>query len=290
MLVFSRWCQVDDICLVNNYERLQQPCSVLEKSKITQQKAIQAECVTAMAAMDPSSVDVVVTSPPYNLCIDYGSYSDNLPYETYLSWFEEIMVNIKRVLKDNGSLFLNVGSSCKQPWISTDVASQARKHLTLQNHITWVKSVSIGERTHGHFKPINSKRFLNNTHEDIWHFTKQGTTPLNRLAIGVPYTHAPNITRFSGDNIRCTGNTWHIPYKTIHSQNLHPAGFPIQLPTNCILLHGTDKISLILDPFCGTGTTLLAAQKLNLNALGFDIDQTYVDIAQELLAGNRALY
>src|SRR3546814_4183417 len=83
---------------------------------------------------------------------------------------------------DLGSFFLNVGGTSCDPWIAMDVASAFRDIFVLQNHIAWVKSVSIGEDTVGHFKPITSRRYLNNNHEAVFHFTRTGDVEVDRLA------------------------------------------------------------------------------------------------------------
>ncbi|MGH9991083.1 MAG: DNA methyltransferase, partial [Nitrososphaera sp.] len=64
------------------------------------------------------SVDVVVTSPPYNIGINYGSYSDALPREQYLSWMEAVGSAVRRALADDGSFFLNIGNKPKDQWIA----------------------------------------------------------------------------------------------------------------------------------------------------------------------------
>jgi site-specific DNA-methyltransferase (adenine-specific) len=97
-----------------------------------------------------SSVDVVVTSPPYNIGIQYTSYNDHKPRTTYLAWLAEIGRLLHQVLRPGGSFFLNVGGSSSDPWVAMDVAASFRDVFVLQNHITWVKSVSIGDDTVGH--------------------------------------------------------------------------------------------------------------------------------------------
>ena len=91
----------------------------------------------------------------------------------------------------------------------------------------------------GHYKPINSPRFVNDCHEFIFHFTPAGRTPLDRRAIGVPYQDASNIARWQtgGSNLRCRGNTWFIPYETIQNRDKdrpHPATFPPRVPEYCV--------------------------------------------------------
>ncbi len=171
-------------------------------------KIHQMNCVDGMQLLDPKSVDVIVTSPPYNLGIDYNTYQDDKPRIEYLDWMEIVAKESKRILKDNGSFFLNVGGSLKDPWIPIDVAERFRKHFILQNTIHWIKSIAIpkedaGVSTNlkediavGHYKPINSQRFHHDCHEYIWHFTKNGDVELNKVAVGVPYQDKTNINKY----------------------------------------------------------------------------------------------
>jgi site-specific DNA-methyltransferase (adenine-specific) len=74
--------------------------------------------------LQDKSVDVVVTSPPYNIGVDYdGVYNDNKPESQYLAWIERVGFEIKRVLKDNGSFFINIRSTPTNPWKAMDVAN-----------------------------------------------------------------------------------------------------------------------------------------------------------------------
>lgn len=239
-----------------------------------------------MKQLDAESIDVVVTSPPYNLGIDYHRYDDRRPNQDYLDWLVTVGEAVKRVLKADGSFFLNVGSTNANPWVSLEVAAAMRQIFALQNHILWIKSVSIREDTVGHFKPISSYRYLNQNHESIFHFTHKGTVPVDRLAIGVPYTDKTNIARRGhAQDRRCAGNVWFIPYKTVQSKSQkfnHPAGFPIDLPERCIKLHGVNK-AVVLDPMMGAGTTLVAAARQGCIGIGIDIDDVYVEAATKRL-------
>lgn len=243
------------------------------------------DCIEFMKNQKESIFDIIMTSPPYNLDIKYEKYKDNKPRDKYLLWIKEVFTESKRILKNNGSLFLNMGCSNKDPWIAIDVANTLRNIFVLQNQIMWIKSISIDNTTHGHFKPINSKRFINHTYEYIFQFTKTGNVSINRLAIGVPYSDKSNIKRWSKkSDIRCRGNCWMIPYKTIQNKlekGNHPATYPIELVEWCIKLHGFNKDSIIYDPFLGTGTTLLAAKNLGINGVGTDIDKKYIEYSKE---------
>jgi len=252
------------------------------------------DCVSGLKEnIEEKSVDVVVTSPPYNIGVNYGSYNDDMPREKYLSWIEEVGVAIKRALADEGSFFLNIGNKPKDQWIAWDVASVLRKHFFLQNVIHWVKSIAIsksdvgnypniaGDIAVGHFKPIVSDRFLNDCHEYIFHFTKKGDAHLDKLGIGIPYQDKTNIGRWKAakEDRRDRGNTWFIPYETIQSKSdrPHPATFPAKLPEMCIKLHGKPK--LVVDPFTGIGSTAAAAMRLGVSFVGFEIDKEYLDTA-----------
>lgn len=144
----------------------------------------QSDCIQWMNAQPEQSIDSVITSPPYNLDIKYGSYQDDLPRDSYLKWLGDVAVAIKRVLKDSGHLFLNVGYSNTDPWVAMDVAQVFRQHFELQNNFTWVKHILVDGKTRGIYKPISSHRYASATTESIFHFTKTGDVPVDRLAIG----------------------------------------------------------------------------------------------------------
>jgi site-specific DNA-methyltransferase (adenine-specific) len=249
---------------------------------IGEQTIFVDDCARVLHALAEQSVDVIVTSPPYNIGLAYKSYDDGGDRSEYLGWMHDIAVLLRRVLKDDGSFFLNIAGTNSDPWIAADVASAMRDVFTLQNSIVWVKSVSIGDDSFGHFKPVKSRRYLNHTHETIFHFTKDGATPLDRLAIGVPFKDKSNIARFGhAADRRCAGDVWFIPYQTIRSRRQrshHPSPFPVELPERCIKLHGKEG-AVVLDPFLGIGSTLLAAQRLGRRGIGIEIDPDYAEAA-----------
>lgn len=256
----------------------------------TGQTIILGDCLDVLGKMEAGSVDAVVTSPPYNIGIRYRSYDDRRPRGEYLRWMGEIAAQIVRILADDGALFLNLGAG-PDPWIAMDVANEFRQHLTLQNRIAWIKSIAIGDKTTGHFKPVNSPRYLNRTHEEIYHFSKNGDVGIDRLAIGVPYQDKSNIDRWrhARSDRRCAGNSWFIPYETVRNRagkHHHPAGFPVELPMRCLRMHGRSS-GVVLDPFVGSGTTLVAAQRLEWSGIGVEIDETYAKVAHARLAEMR---
>src|SRR5438034_2850526 len=266
-----------------------------------------------MSRLANDSVELVVTSPPYNLGVSYSQYSDRQDRRSYLDWCRDWAELIRRVLKPNGSVFLNIGAAPSNPMLPHEIVMALRNLFVLQNTIHWIKSIAIEEfrshrpvagqtnfrpvatsaRSFGHFKPINSKRFLNDCHEYVFHFTKSGRVELNRLALGVPYQDKSNIARWShsrGKDLRCRGNTWFVPYETIQSREKerpHPATFPVQLAEWCIKLHGpagAGRVQTMLDPFLGIGNSAIAAQRCNVKRfIGFEIDETYLAEAKRRL-------
>ena len=259
------------------------------------------DCVEVLPHLAPASIGVVVTSPPYNLGIKYRSYEDDLPRAEYLAWTDRWLRAASRAMSPDASLFLNVGAKPTDPWIPLEVAQVARQCFRLQNTIHWVKSIAIDREAAGanagldrdvavgHYKPINSDRFVNDCHEYIFHFTPRGRTPLDRRAVGVPYQDPSNIKRWAaaGEGLRCRGNTWFVPYETIQNRDRdrpHPASFPPKIPEQCLRLHGLDRAGLVLDPFLGLGNTAIAAAKLGLDFVGIEMDSEYLAEAKKRIA------
>jgi len=256
----------------------------------------QIDCLEGFRALHENLVDVIVTSPPYNIGISYSLYHDRKTREEYLAWMEEVAIEAKRVMKQEASFFLNVGNTVTDPWIAIDVANRFREHFVLQNMIHWIKSIAIPKNCMGkypqasddlavgHYKPINSRRFHHNCQEFIFHFSKKGQVRLDKLSIGVPYQDKSNVKRWKSTaerDLRDRGNTWFIPYETIQESRPHPSVFPVGLPEMCIRDHGLEKISLVLDPFMGIGTTARACIRLGVPFIGFEIDPGYIRIIEE---------
>ncbi len=253
------------------------------------------DCLEGMAMLPDKSVDVIVTSPPYNIGKDYSRYHDRRPRREYLTWMRLVISECRRVLREDGSFFLNVGGKPSDPWIPLDILAEARELLQLQNVIHWVKSIAIpagsvgraaGVREDlavGHYKPVNSDRFLSSCQEYVFHLTRGGDTPLDKLAVGVEYQDKSNMRRWraGAGGMRDRGNVWFIPYETIQTSRPHPTVYPDQLPEMCIRLHGLGPDGVVVDPFMGTGSTAVACVRLDVRFLGFEIDPDYANIARE---------
>ncbi len=253
------------------------------------------DCVAGMRALPAETVDLVVTSPPYNLGIGYGKYCDKLDPEEYLRWSDTWAREVQRLLSADGSFFLNVGASPANPLLPHRLALLFSEIFTLQNTIHWIKSITVKPRggeelSVGHFKPIKSKRFVNDCQEYVFHFTKSGAVPVDRLAVGTAYSDKSNIARWGhtgGRDRRCRGNAWFVPYETITNRNKerpHPATFPVELAERCLKLHGLRDGLVMLEPFLGIGTAAVAAQRCGVERfIGFEIDEEYLAVARERL-------
>ena len=261
------------------------------------------ECIVGMDKLASQSVDVVVTSPPYNIGVDYSRYDDTLARNDYLAWLYRWADAVRRILKPKGSLFLNVGSKPSDPWVPFQAAAAVagtsdinkltdQNRFVLQNTLHWIKSIAIDAQNlgqssgtgqgvcAGHYKPINSPRYVNDVHEYVFHFSKDGAVPIDRLALGVPYQDKSNIRRWkaAGKDKRCRGNNWFIPYQTIQrraKERPHPATFPVQLAAWCLKLHGIGRTRLVVDPFLGLASSAIACAELGLSFVGFEIDPAY---------------
>jgi site-specific DNA-methyltransferase (adenine-specific) len=263
-------------------------------------RSIDLWCEDAIAGLPRrlvrGSADVVVTSPPYNLGAPYGRYTDARPRADYVAWMGELAGAVDRVLADDGSLFLNVGGRPRDPWLPWDVARAIRDRFELQNVIHWIKSIAIDRSAAGqsagldrdlalgHYKPLRSTRYVHGAHEYVFHFSRRGDVPIDRLAVGVPFQDKSNVARWrsSTGDLRCRGNTWFLPYPTIRTRRHdrpHPATFPPELPEWCVRLHGVTRVRRIVDPFVGIGSTAVAAARLGVAASGFDVDPEYLTVA-----------
>ena len=258
------------------------------------------DALAAFATRAPHPT-VVVTSPPYNRRVPYGTYSDARPRQEYLAWMRRVGATVGEVLDEDGSFFLNLGGSPRDPWLPWDVAREVGRTLVLQNVLHWIKSIAIDRDpvggsapvAYGHYKPLVSGRFVHGAHEYIFQFTRRGDVAIDRLALGVPYQDPSNVHRWrrAATGLRCRGNTWFLPYATIRSRardRPHPATFPPELPEWCLRLHGLARVRQAVDPFVGIGSSAVAAARLGVDFVGFDVDPEYLRVAAERVRGELA--
>lgn len=237
----------------------------MEFTKDFVNKLICGDSIEIMSQMPDQSVDLVVTSPPYNLNIrktfgntenwkgkwnksklqseGYDTHSDYMPEDKYIAWQQNILKECFRVIKEDGAILYN------HKWRVQKGLYQQRMEiiegLPLRQIIIWAKSGGINFAD-THLLP---------TYEVIYLIAK----PKFKLAKGT----------------NKYGDVWKIHQEV---KSWHPAPFPLELAKRCCELTPGD---LILDPFMGSGTTAIAAKQLGKNYIGIDISQSYCEKAEE---------
>jgi len=227
-----------------------------------------------MSELEDESIDVIITSPPYNRGKSYTSdngeiHDDKMEESEYLSFLTKIWKNCHRVAKKSAIFFLNIGDSAVDQGKSEKVAISAENaSWTRIQDIVWVKSF-MGK---GHYTPTGGDRRLNNLWEHVYLFVKdKNEYKIDPKAIGIPYTDKSNIGRYSDTDLRDPGNVWLIPYIKTTGATIkkgHDAPFPIGLPYKCIKMVPNAKT--VLDPFGGTCSTLAACLKLGVKGYAYE--------------------
>lgn len=228
------------------------------------------DAIEIMSTMSKDQYGAVITSPPYNIGINYGEFKDKMGTNDYDNFTESW---VKEALRVAPVAAINFGAPTSSAINLAKFMLAVSKVGVIQSHIIWVKSISTEDWSYGHFKPVNSRRYLTNTNESVFIVSRDGKYILDRLAVGVPFKDKSNIKRFKSNqsDLRCRGNVWYIPYKTRNAGVNHPATYPVELAEMMIKIVGTP--SKILDPFMGSGTTRLASQNLKVEADGIDLKE-----------------
>jgi len=252
---------------------------------------ILQDCLKWMRSQPAESVDIIVSSPPYNIGISYNTYGDRMTSNDYLTWQEQVWTEACRILRPDGHLFLNISPTRKNPLLPYCVASSVPWRI--QNTFIWNKSITIDGHVRGHGNPVSSQRYIPSGWEFVFHFTQSGDTPISQQRSGVPYQPewAQSNAQRSGRDWRPCTNTWFIPYetngarsnKTLKSGKKHPAIFPRELVRQCLRVCDAQPDHTIYDPFGGTGTTAVVAQEFGAKWIITEIDSDYVEFIEDRL-------
>ena len=245
------------------------PLSVMEQWL---KKVHCGDCIELMDKMPPSSIDLIVTSPPYNirnstgnglkdgrggkwsnakLLNGYHLHDDAMPHEEYVEWQRNCLKAMMRLLKEDGAIFYN------HKWRVQNGLLQDRTDIVdgfpVRQIIIWKRSGGINFNP-GYFVP---------TYEVIYLICK----PDFKLA---PKANA-------------IGDVWHIPQEF---KNPHPAPFPVELVQRCI---ESTTGTIALDPFIGSGTSAIAAEICGRDWIGIDISKNYCKLANERINAHRKM-
>ena len=259
------------------------------------------ECISTMNKMADECIQTIVTSPPYNLDKKYGKYDDNRPMEEWEELIDSTAKAAKRILKNNGSFFLNVSpipDKKTKEIIPLDAIAYyifKKNGYYLRNSIIW------------HFNNMqNCTNRLSGRWEKILWFVKDiNDYQFNLDEIRIPYI-TKNDKRLEGGTGRNPTDTWNfdlpesdfwyfdrVNNMTKNKLGLteHPCIYPTPMIERIIKMT-TQKGDTVLDPFLGSGTTLVAARKQGRVGLGIELDDRYKEIIDKRInnEGNPSLF
>ena len=240
-----------------------------------------------MNCVPNDSVDLVVTSPPYNIKISYGNktkngkvveskgkkYKDNLSEEEYREKLRRVFAECKRVLKPEGSIWINIKNRTKDSVVRSPFwIEEFFSDLYLRNIIIW--NFDWGGSTSKRFAPRYEYVFWFSAHP------KNYTFNLNDIKIPA-VNYRPKRYKSPMKN---PSDVWRIPMVSGNYQERtdHPAQYPEKLIER-IILAATNPQDVVLDPFLGSGTTAVVANKLERKYIGFEIEEEYIQMANTRL-------
>lgn len=237
-------------------------------------KLLHGDCLEKMKDIPDKSVDCIVISPPYYKGFAYEAYFNS--YKQYLEWTECYLRELKRLLKNDGTLFLNISNDTDIPVRAYEVLNIATNKLRYKLHdsIVWYRYNQ---------QPANTDRQLTNQCEFIFMLRNtSANVHLNKKIVYEKYSDC-----FDTKNV---GNVWKIAFNKNKDTNIDfgrketksnfgHSGFPITLPEICIELT-TKENDTVLDCFMGSGTTGVACKYLNRNFIGIELDDKYFEISK----------
>lgn len=241
-------------------------------------KIYQGDCLELMKQIEDNSIDLVVTDPPYNENYNYDGYKDFR--EDYYTFLEEVIIELKRVLKEGGSIYLK--HSSKQ---IDKVFPLLLKHFNFVNLICWLN------QSQGHPNLNYESSF-----EPIYFFSKGDVRVFNKLAEQRPKPKGWWATSYK-DYVGLIGNVWFdikarkggcvnkMSEERSKDNNfkLHPCSMPIELARRCINFSSKEG-DIVLDCFIGSGTTAVACKQTNRRFIGMELVEKYVNICRRRLS------
>ena len=230
-----------------------------------------------MDEIPDSSIHLMVTSPPYNVGKEYDS---DLTLDEYLSLLTAVFGEVYKKLVTGGRACINVANIGRKPYIPLHamvIEIMLDLGFLMRGEIIWDKSASGGGSCAWGSWMSASNPVLRDYHEYILVFSKDSySKDKNQIK-------KDTIER--DDFIEWTRSIWTFP--AVNAKRIgHPAPFPVELPHRLINLYSYEG-DVVLDPFCGSGTTAVAARKNNRNYICYDIKQEYIDLAKSRISNQK---
>ncbi len=224
-----------------------------------------------MDRLPDSCVHLSITSPPYNV----GKvYDKDFTLSDYLEMLHDVWKEIKRVLVPGGRICINVANLGRKPYIPLHafiIEDMTKLGFLMRGEIIWDKSASSGSSTAWGSWKASSNPTLRDVHEYILVFSK------NQFKREKIEGRTDTITR--DEFLQNTKSVWTFPTESAKKIG-HPAPFPLELPYRLIQLYSY-KGDTVLDPFLGSGQTAIAALKSGRKYIGYEIEESYVDLANK---------
>ena len=223
-----------------------------------------------MSEIPDSSIHLMVTSPPYNV---QKEYDEDLSLSEYRKLLKTVFAQTHEKLVTGGRACINVANLGRKPYIPLHayiIEDMLEIGYYMRGEIIWNKASSASPSTAWGTWLSAANPVLRDIHEYILVFSKGSfSRKRNRQENSIK----------KDEFLEWTKSVWTFPAVSAKSIG-HPAPFPHELPHRLIQLY-TFKENVILDPFCGSGTTCLAALKSGRNYIGYDIDRQYVELANQ---------
>ena len=226
-----------------------------------------------MSEIPDSSIHLMVTSPPYNA---KKEYDDDLSLDEYRELLRNVFAETHKKLVTGGRACINIANLGRKPYIplhSHIIEDMLDIGYYMRGEIIWDKAASAGSSTAWGSWLSAANPVLRDVHEYILVFSKDTFSRQRN----------DKENTISKDNfLEWTKSVWTFPSESAKRIG-HPAPFPEELPHRLIQLY-TFKGDVVLDPFCGSGTTCLSAVKSDRHYVGYDIETEYIELANERIS------
>ncbi|MDD9972972.1 MAG: site-specific DNA-methyltransferase [Candidatus Poribacteria bacterium] len=245
------------------------------ETPIPEEQLDQLYCTSSeqMSEIPDGSIHLMVTSPPYNA---KKEYDDDLSLTEYRELLYTVFAETYRKLVTGGRACINIANLGRKPYIplhSFIIEDMLKIGYYMRGEIIWDKGRSAGSSTAWGSWSSAANPVLRDVHEYILVFSKDS---FSRKSEG-----KENSIR-KEDFLEWTKSVWTFP--AVSAKRIgHPAPFPEELPHRLIQLY-TFKEDVVLDPFCGSGTTCLSAVKSQRHYIGYDIEEKYIELANERIS------